>query len=106
MSRGSRKKTLKDKYKMTCFYCDEVIDKDNCTIDHFLPLSMDGKNNMKNMVLSCLACNQLKGSLPPIFFIKHRELIQQSIIHEKKFFSKFTVTLDAFKKHKKNTCTE
>jgi 5-methylcytosine-specific restriction endonuclease McrA len=48
-----------------CFYCGELLyasfDKD-IHIEHKIPLSRGGSNNIENIVLSCAPCNLSKGT--------------------------------------------
>lgn len=44
-----------------CYHCGEKFDKAELTMDHLLPLGRGGKTTKKNVVVSCKACNTLKG---------------------------------------------
>lgn len=46
-----------------CMYCGKVLTASTATIEHVVPKSMDGPNNMHNMVLTCWECNQKAGAL-------------------------------------------
>lgn len=46
-----------------CIYCGKVLTASTATIEHVVPKSMDGPNNMHNMVLTCWECNQKAGAL-------------------------------------------
>ena len=55
-----------------CFYCRERIaflklstDPQCATVDHFFPLAMGGRDNLSNVVLACIPCNQRKADRPP-----------------------------------------
>jgi 5-methylcytosine-specific restriction endonuclease McrA len=49
-----------------CFYCSTILDK--YEIDHFIPLSKGGRNNIDNLVVSCIHCNRSKsGKLPSLW---------------------------------------
>ena len=43
-----------------CAYCDKVLDQ--IEVDHVVPLSVGGTNNLENLCLSCPRCNRLAGS--------------------------------------------
>lgn len=45
----------------TCQYCFEQVDKDNCTLDHFIPQSKGGGHGKENLRTCCLTCNSLKS---------------------------------------------
>jgi hypothetical protein len=40
-----------------CFYCDAVLDIDEATIDHVIPQSKGGTNNLDNLVICCKYAN-------------------------------------------------
>ena len=44
-----------------CIYCDTVLDKDNKSVDHIIPLSLGGAHSAGNIVICCLPCNISKG---------------------------------------------
>lgn len=46
-----------------CQYCG-ALDAD-LTIDHLLPRSRGGTNQLENLVLACFSCNQRKGDRTP-----------------------------------------
>jgi hypothetical protein len=41
-----------------CFYCDAVLDIDEATIDHVVPQSKGGANDLENLVVCCKYANQ------------------------------------------------
>ena len=47
----------------TCQYCGKKVSREEITVDHLIPLAENGTDEMINYVTSCLACNQLKGSM-------------------------------------------
>lgn len=49
--------TLVTAYGQTCYYCNEFA---TC-IDHIIPVSYGGSNELENLVLSCSLCNLLAG---------------------------------------------
>lgn len=61
-----------------CFYCRVKTNlnyqkRDNhllATIDHVVPKSKGGANNINNYVLACFGCNTAKGSLSQEQFIE------------------------------------
>lgn len=52
---------LLKKYKNRCAYCGDTINK--LTIDHDIPISRGGKNEIKNIVPACYKCNIRKRQL-------------------------------------------
>lgn len=53
---------IKKLYSATqCFYCSKELTEDEKTVDHKLPVSKGGTNEMNNLVISCQKCNSQKG---------------------------------------------
>lgn len=85
--RSSQRKLnfLFEQFEGKCFYCNKgVFKKDQsllplATIDHYVPLSKGGANNMGNLVLSCKPCNSEKADILPEEYImmKFGEKIRQ-----------------------------
>ena len=70
-----------------CAICGEPLLYDNMTLDHIIPLKMGGVDAVENLQVSCLECNQLKGSILPEELVSK---LSKIVIHQ----------LDI--KHKKN----
>ena len=47
---------------LTCYLCIKKIKLGNDHLEHKNPLSRGGKNNKRNMDVSCQRCNLKKGS--------------------------------------------
>lgn len=48
----------------SCRYCGiHCESEDNLTIEHLIPKSRGGSNHLKNLAITCKACNNHKGSL-------------------------------------------
>lgn len=45
-----------------CGICGGPVDPENITVDHIVPLSRGGKNEMDNYQLACDKCNKLKSN--------------------------------------------
>lgn len=45
-----------------CHYCHEELTDHTRTIDHMIPKSHGGTNDLINLVLACYACNSSKGN--------------------------------------------
>lgn len=50
------------RYNGRCGICGSQVDSENFTIDHILPLSRGGKNELSNYQLACTKCNALKSN--------------------------------------------
>lgn len=44
-----------------CFYCEGYFCQDELTIDHIFPICLGGTNNIGNLVICCVDCNDLKS---------------------------------------------
>lgn len=44
-----------------CFYCGRQLYDSNRTIDHIVPITKGGTNELNNLVCCCHECNQVKG---------------------------------------------
>jgi 5-methylcytosine-specific restriction endonuclease McrA len=70
-----KRQTVYEKTDGHCAYCGTELGKlKNMTLDHIVPLSLDGGNGVNNMFPACLTCNQAKGALTVEQF---REKIRQ-----------------------------
>ena len=43
-----------------CFYCDIKLDKQNRSVDHFIPLAKGGRHSIEILVAACRSCNSSK----------------------------------------------
>jgi hypothetical protein len=48
-----------------CAYCDCELSYGDIHIDHIVPLSKGGTNDIENLALSCKPCNLRKGARTP-----------------------------------------
>jgi 5-methylcytosine-specific restriction protein A len=55
-------KNLSQSWSLQCVYCAHAFDKKktNFTVDHIVPLSKGGSNQIKNLAPCCVSCNQDK----------------------------------------------
>jgi len=49
-----------------CVYC---LSDSNLTIDHIVPLSCGGSNNLDNLCIACGPCNSSKGNKPLLLWL-------------------------------------
>ncbi len=59
-----------NKYKGRCAICGKFVSYDDFTIDHMVPLSKGGTNEMDNLQLACNVCNRIKQDILPEDFMK------------------------------------
>jgi 5-methylcytosine-specific restriction endonuclease McrA len=56
------KKEIGERQEWRCVYCQRDISK-RSSIDHIVPIEVGGTSEMSNIQLTCLRCNQSKGTL-------------------------------------------
>lgn len=85
MKRKARLMTLFNKQAGCCAYCGEVMEIDTCnkpmsaTIDHIIPRSKGGKDEIFNLVAACRQCNTEKGNMPLVDFIQIRQPLRSLV---------------------------
>jgi 5-methylcytosine-specific restriction endonuclease McrA len=57
--------TLFVRDRFTCQYCGKVCARRELNLDHVIPKSQGGGTHWENVVTSCIACNDKKGSRTP-----------------------------------------
>ena len=56
-------KFLLELHVYSCFYCGSKVGRQNQpTIDHMIPLSRGGDNQLENLTIACRSCNARKGT--------------------------------------------
>ena len=83
------------KTKGRCYLCGEFVDFDLYEIEHKIPLSKGGTNNLSNLFCSCHTCNLIKHDIYPEDFmekiskifmfqmcIKNRNCLKWKILHK------------------------
>lgn len=63
------RKIIYDKSGGRCELCGLRITQENMTLDHIIPLSMGGRDDMENLQAACFACNQFKRNILPEDFM-------------------------------------
>ena len=58
------------KTKGRCYLCGEFVDFDLYEIEHKIPLSKGGTNNLSNLFCSCHICNLIKHDIYPEDFME------------------------------------
>lgn len=69
----STKQALFKRDGSKCFYTRIELTEETATIEHLIPLSKGGKNNIDNLVLCSHESNQMMGDKPLIEKLKYRE---------------------------------
>lgn len=90
-----RKKFTKEErikiYRKTeghCYLCGEFVDFDSYEIEHKVPLSKGGTNDLSNLYCACHCCNTIKHDIYPTDFME--KIIQIFMYQmEKKIHNRF-----------------
>ena len=71
---GFSRKEINEYHKQywNCWYCEEHLLNKVIEIDHRLPVSRGGQNEIENLVLSCLHCNRSKQNKTEIEYNQYR----------------------------------
>ena len=54
-----------NKNKGRCAICGQFVPYDKFTVDHIIPLSKGGTNDLKNLQCACKTCNAIKQDILP-----------------------------------------
>ena len=63
------RKIIYNKSGGRCELCGLRITQENMTLDHIIPLSMGGKDDIENLQAACFTCNQFKRNILPEDFM-------------------------------------
>ena len=69
---ADKKAYLLERENYCCIYCGIHASKAKMEIEHVIPKSKGGTDSLNNLVLSCEACNQIKGSQDLRIFLKDK----------------------------------
>jgi len=59
---AARRQVIYDRDGHRCRYCGERVTALTRQVDHVVPASRGGTNDVENLVTACVACNRRKGS--------------------------------------------
>jgi hypothetical protein len=48
-----------------CRYCERPLQRNQATVDHYVPKTAGGSNEAANLRLACHGCNYRKGNMDP-----------------------------------------
>jgi len=68
--RGLDKLLIESSTAKNCIYCDKEVEE--LTIDHIIPLTKNGRDDIENKVLCCLECNMSKNNRDLAEFLNER----------------------------------
>lgn len=64
------RKIIYDKSYGRCELCGKRLVFEEMTLDHIIPISLGGADNMDNLQAACYSCNQFKSNILPDDFIE------------------------------------
>lgn len=80
------KAALVKKYGQRCWLCKAARNVKDLTLDHVLPLNLNGPDGRDNMKLACAECNGARGAAVSRLLIKD--------LHRKRIYSQFDLMLE------------
>lgn len=70
---------VKTVYNLTdCYYCKEEIPRKFRTLEHKQPLKKGGLHSINNITMACSTCNNTKGKMTELEFIKYKNATKQN----------------------------
>lgn len=80
------KRQIYGQQKGLCAYCGQHRNIKYMTVDHIMPLSKGGTDDIVNLQCTCKMCNQLKDDMTPHeFTVFIRRILRNSIRIEREF---------------------
>lgn len=58
----TKRQAIFARYKGRCAYCGQPMKKKDMTVDHYVPKSRGGGDNIENLMPCCKACNAMKAA--------------------------------------------
>lgn len=58
---NAKRHELYERDNWHCQYCGEKVNKDNITLDHYIPQHIGGGHSKENLKTACLLCNSIKS---------------------------------------------
>lgn len=78
------KRRIYDRQNGLCAYCGQHRNIKYMTVDHIIPLSKGGTDDLDNLKCACKICNQLKDDMLPHEFTAFiRNMLENSMRIEK-----------------------
>ena len=68
--KGKMRRDIYEKTHGHCYLCGEFVDFDSFEVEHEVPLSKGGTNDLSNLYCSCHYCNMIKHDICPQDFMK------------------------------------
>lgn len=82
------KRQIHDRQNGLCAYCGRHRNIKYMTVDHIIPLSKGGTDDISNLQCTCKMCNRLKDNMLPHEFTAFVRCILESSVRIEKRFEK------------------
>lgn len=70
---------LQDRFSIFNNCCAYCFERENLTVDHFIPINSGGADALYNLVPACRSCNSSKGAKDPITWMRGRGISEDRI---------------------------
>ena len=88
-TKTGRRRNIWDKTGGVCAHCGKVVYGQGQTVDHFIPKSLGGTYDTRNLMPLCEKCNKIRDTkkINPINFYKYanRQAIKDCLDYKKKW---------------------
>ena len=78
---NNKKKYLIKRFGNACVYCGYIFKETKMrrpTVDHLMPKSRGGTDDLENLVISCEPCNKEKKDQLPLFYLHSINKLKRS----------------------------
>lgn len=103
---GMLRELAKEKIGSLCPYCEVIIDHNNISFDHILPLSRGGESSISNVQFVCRTCNTQKDKMLDNEFLKLKQFILTLSPESQTYVNKKLSMQGGFNGYYKKTNTE
>jgi len=74
VKRELKKRVFRLMPKVICYICEEELNRQDATVDHYIPRKHKGSDRVGNYEMCCGPCNESKGGKMPNDEIKQQRM--------------------------------
>jgi 5-methylcytosine-specific restriction endonuclease McrA len=80
--RKSKTPQVREKYGSCCRWCGKHLPLTEQTLEHMIPRSMGGKNNLENLRPACRQCNNSRRNnpFPPGYYASWKDIYELALL--------------------------